>query len=624
MVESLGDLKTNSLSLAQFSELLDSDWSIGVSNLGESAFEVVFTKESLGFSISLDKANGRIKVNNVSDPIQKGVLAAGDLIIAINGAPLGNVTHPKILQDKIKPLKKNRPLRITFLRDLKLQSTVTAHSTVKLETIFKRFDYDGSGTLDSFELSDAVEAAWSGIIPTTAQITAMVESVGAHETNTLTYEQFAEVLSNDWPVESDHGGSFELTFSKESLGFAIQFDELGGRIEVNSVADPDLKGELAAGDIIIAVNGAPLGFVKHPKALKEKVGPMKRPLRITFMRLMAKEAARLDETDENLAIASVNKARSVREAEIANAVASAASAPTTSTVMAKTPSEVEAIFTSFDTDGSGDLDTFELLNAIQAVWGQAPTTAQIMAIIETLGVYDTGQISLQQFSDVLATDWSGITTVDGIEDAYEVMIEKDLLGFDVSFDEVNGRLAVKAVSDPEISAQVDVNDAILAVNGAPLGYVSDPVAVEKKIKGAQRPVRITFYRREALDKMSNEVSNRVSESRLAQDVQLVFAAAAETAAQSTVTAHHLSEIEAIFKRFDWDESGSLDSFELSSAVEAAWGRPPTMAQVLAMISATSSADFSLSLQQFADVLATDWSGVLQNEHSVDVAYDVSF
>jgi predicted metal-dependent hydrolase len=48
-----------------------------------------------------------------------------------------------------------------------------------------------------------------------------------------------------------------------------------------------------------------------------------------------------------------------------------------------------------------------------------------------------------------------------------------------------------------------------------------------------------------------------------------------------------------------------------------------MAQVLAMIGATSSADYSLSLQQFADVLATDWSGVLENDH-VDVAYDVSF
>ena len=515
-----------------------------------------------------------------------------------------------------------------------------------INQVCEKFDREKSGKLDTFELYAAIGDLW-GQLPTSAQVTAMIEYVGAHETNCLTFDQFIEVLSTDWSkVTRDGFDDFEIVFSKESLGFDIWFDEQAEHIEVNSVFDPNIKDRLAAGDIITTVNGAPLGLVNHPKLLQEKVRNLKRPLRIAFLRPLNKAVAGLDETEEKKSEESSVEAHvGEKTGNLNNGIAMEPSLDAPAAV-ARSTTQIKLVFSSFDPKDSGELDTFDLGHAVQAVQGQLPSTPQIMAMIETLGVFEAGKVTFQQFLDVLATDWSSITTVDGIEDAYEVSVEKDELGFDVSFDELNGRLNVEEVVDSELRSQVAVKDVLLAINGVPLGFISDLHAVREKIKVARRPVRITFYRRDALDKINNEKPNQTQDEPELHGPQSASMTTNEAAAQptvttlevpqpaiettntaavrstSTVTSLNLSEIEAIFKRFDWDESGKLDSFELSRAVEVAWGRAPTMTQVLAMIDGVSG-DFSLSLQQFVNVLKTDWSTLSEPEEN-DIAFDVMF
>ena len=515
-----------------------------------------------------------------------------------------------------------------------------------INQVCEKFDREKSGKLDTFELYAAIGDLW-GQLPTSAQVTAMIEYVGAHETNCLTFDQFIEVLSTDWSkVTRDGFDDFEIVFSKESLGFDIWFDEQAEHIEVNSVFDPNIKDRLAAGDIITTVNGAPLGLVNHPKLLQEKVRNLKRPLRIAFLRPLNKAVAGLDETEEKKSEESSVEAHvGEKTGNLNNGIAMEPSLDAPAAV-ARSTTQIKLVFSSFDPKDSGELDTFDLGHAVQAVQGQLPSTPQIMAMIETLGVFEAGKVTFQQFLDVLATDWSSITTVDSIEDAYEVSVEKDELGFDVSFDELNGRLNVEEVVDSELRSQVAVKDVLLAINGVPLGFISDLHAVREKIKVARRPVRITFYRRDALDKINNEKPNQTQDEPELHGPQSASMTTNEAAAQptvttlevpqpaiettntaavrstSTVTSLNLSEIEAIFKRFDWDESGKLDSFELSRAVEVAWGRAPTMTQVLAMIDGVSG-DFSLSLQQFVNVLKTDWSTLSEPEEN-DIAFDVMF
>ena len=515
-----------------------------------------------------------------------------------------------------------------------------------INQVCEKFDREKSGKLDTFELYAAIGDLW-GQLPTSAQVTAMIEYVGAHETNCLTFDQFIEVLSTDWSkITRDGFDDFEIVFSKESLGFDIWFDEQAEHIEVNSVFDPNIKDRLAAGDIITTVNGAPLGLVNHPKLLQEKVRNLKRPLRIAFLRPLNKAVAGLDETEEKKSEESSVEAHvGEKTGNLNNGIAMEPSLDAPAAV-ARSTTQIKLVFSSFDPKDSGELDTFDLGHAVQAVQGQLPSTPQIMAMIETLGVFEAGKVTFQQFLDVLATDWSSITTVDGIEDAYEVSVEKDELGFDVSFDELNGRLNVEEVVDSELRSQVAVKDVLLAINGVPLGFISDLHAVREKIKVARRPVRITFYRRDALDKINNEKPNQTQDEPELHGPQSASMTTNEAAAQptvttlevpqpaiettntaavrstSTVTSLNLSEIEAIFKRFDWDESGKLDSFELSRAVEVAWGRAPTMTQVLAMIDGVSG-DFSLSLQQFVNVLKTDWSTLSEPEEN-DIAFDVMF
>ena len=107
----------NKLSPEQFSHLVRTfDWSSEslVSSLGESVYEVVFEDDSLGFRVRSVPDRGIIVVSKVGAEKLVGVVHENDTVLAVNGAPLGFVTEHKVLQRKIKPLR--RPVRITFER----------------------------------------------------------------------------------------------------------------------------------------------------------------------------------------------------------------------------------------------------------------------------------------------------------------------------------------------------------------------------------------------------------------------------------------------------------------------------------------------------------------------------
>lgn len=57
-----------------------------------------------------------------------------------------------------------------------------------------------------------------------------------------------------------------------------------GKIFVKSVTDPDLSSLISFGDVVFAINGAPLGIVSDHKELVAKVKPLGRPVKITFQR----------------------------------------------------------------------------------------------------------------------------------------------------------------------------------------------------------------------------------------------------------------------------------------------------------------------------------------------------
>ena len=145
--------------------------------------------------------------------------------------------------------------------------------------------------MDTFELSSAIEGLF-GSPPGTKQIMAIVAAAGT-KTNTLDLSQFSRLAhrfskgefgdpsgqANDTVLED---GFYEHEFKKLSVGFRVKNVLETGSIVVSKVNDPDLEGLVEVGDTVIAVNGAPLGWVKRPEVLGEKVKELPRPVRISF------------------------------------------------------------------------------------------------------------------------------------------------------------------------------------------------------------------------------------------------------------------------------------------------------------------------------------------------------
>ena len=77
---------------------------------------------------------------------------------------------------------------------------------------------------------------------------------------------------------------YEVIFSKATLGFTVKNLVKEGTIVVNRIVDKANVGKIFLGDTIMAINGAPLGFVTDHKLLARKIKPLKRPIKITFKR----------------------------------------------------------------------------------------------------------------------------------------------------------------------------------------------------------------------------------------------------------------------------------------------------------------------------------------------------
>ena len=213
-------------------------------------------------------------------------------------------------------------------------------SPERIMTVFAQYDVDGSGDLDTFELAAAVTEIY-GQRPKTPQIHAMVRMAGAEKTNSLRPEQFASLVKS-FNFEAISGllpaNAYEVEFEHESLGFRVKNNQEKGVIIVSQITMPEYEGRMAVGDVVCAVNGAPMGFVTSSRNLAQKVGPLKRPVTITFERqgeggtVAPEDSIEVDASDAHML--TVEK---IREA-----------------------------FTKFDFDGSGDLDTFGKLLLIPA------------------------------------------------------------------------------------------------------------------------------------------------------------------------------------------------------------------------------------------------------------------
>jgi hypothetical protein len=289
-----------------------------------------------------------------------------------------------------------RPVRITFEKpdpaaaDFRAQasggSSVEAAldlSLPRLRAVFRQFDADHSGDLDTFELASAVEALL-GQPPSANQVTAFLRGAGSRASahNALSLPQFCySVRTFDWAddaggfggtggggddwgtvgglgtVGTGGGGGegsgdgegklYALSFPKPSLGFKVTHDAARGRIVVGALTDAALAGVVAPGDVVVTVNGAPLGRVTDSELLQTKVGPLRRPVRIGFLRGGGGSRSTVG--------GQVTTDRDLSAARIAQ------------------------VFAQHGRAGSGDLDTFELASAVEALTGRAPSTHQVTA-----------------------------------------------------------------------------------------------------------------------------------------------------------------------------------------------------------------------------------------------------
>jgi len=229
----------------------------------------------------------RFAVSAVLNQSLEGVLAINDVIVAVNGAPTGAVEDPGALVKKIVPLR--RPLKIMFYRTS--ASAVegrpilpTNLRAARIEEVFAQFDVDKSGNLDIFDLAHAVEAL-IGQLPSTNQVAALVKASGASANkNTLTLAQFTYLMRTyDWTgnltflaadsVQLSNTGmsprQYEYTFRSNDLGCQVMNGPKPGQVVVASVASPESADVLSSGDVVVAVNGAPTGYISDPEVRKQ-------------------------------------------------------------------------------------------------------------------------------------------------------------------------------------------------------------------------------------------------------------------------------------------------------------------------------------------------------------------
>jgi hypothetical protein len=138
-------------------------------------------------------------------------------------------------------------------------------------------------------------------------------------------------------------------------------------------------------------------------------------------------------------------------------------------------SNIVDVFARFDTDGSDDLDLFELSNAITDLLRRPPTTKQVAAMIKSSDHTVHNTLTLAQFTKLVREfDWESDDLLSELGDhIYEHSFHGDLLGFRVRSIVSEGIIVVSEIVDPELESVISLDDTVVAVNGAPLGFVTD-------------------------------------------------------------------------------------------------------------------------------------------------------
>ena len=211
-----------------------------------------------------------------------------------------------------------------------LASSISRMDASEIEDIFRKYDVDKKGELDTFKLSNAI-ADLMNRVPTTVQVVNMIAGIVKDaaesaegiplENNALDFEQFTRLCKHfDWEsndfLNCLQDSMYEIEFSKPQLGFRVKNVQARGLIVVSKVEDPELEGKIKQNDTIVAVNGAPLGYVTDHKVLAEKIKSLGRPLKMTFERWSALQ--KVDEvllTVNNLTVEEVHDDLKFEQAE---------------------------------------------------------------------------------------------------------------------------------------------------------------------------------------------------------------------------------------------------------------------------------------------------------------------
>jgi len=348
--------------------------------------------------------------------------------------------------------------------------TPSSHEHVK--AVFAKFDTDGSGDLDTFELANAV-AALVGRSPSTSQVLAMVQAAGVGDKNTLSLDDFERLVHTfDWDEDEADTAStglgpsvYELEFGEQKLGFRVRNVAERGIIVVSQVSSPIIMGLVGVEDTVLAINGAPLGYVTDHQVLAQKIGSLGRPVRITFSRFRADDRIVLQTTVADAAAAKAARALGVMDDYMAN------------TPRKMTDVQIREVFTRFDRDASGDLSTFELGNVVAALLGRPATTREIRAIVEeAAGTEGSSSLTLDQFSAFVRNfDWDA-EDLRGAHpgNLFEHTFAHEKLGFGFEAHEGGGVVTVSKVTARSLDGVLRLGDKLVAINGAPIGVVDDP------------------------------------------------------------------------------------------------------------------------------------------------------
>lgn len=258
-------------------------------------------------------------------------------------------------------------------------------------------------------------------------------------------------------------------------------------------------------DRIIAMNGAPIGAVSDPDAFIKKVILIRRPVKFTFER------------------SNVGSSGIIPDSNVANG------GLFTEDFSDLSVGRLTSVHQRFTAHSGGLLDPFELLHALQAVHRTASSSQQIAVLMKDLhnddedadgvgsnasstslpmgktssvhsdardaptkGGYSAAlPLSLVEFVHLALISSSSEKSVIektnseahvGIgEGVYELDFDNESLGFRVRSVSAEGALVVSRILDPSLANEVGVRDVLVAVNGVPLGFVTNPKAVQERV-----------------------------------------------------------------------------------------------------------------------------------------------